>query len=426
MQSLNSPFSLPDILKKITRNALLTLDASNVTLYGYHADNNSFYLLPVMDGQFLDPASMDANLTHDFMLFQLKQYGASQYIVDVHQHKVLAAPSESAGPRFIDREKVKSCAVLVLRAGEAGEIVGLMFVNFRETHDFSAEEKRAMDALTTSAALAIRTARLHKVDLTRQLQAMHEVHAAIAEKGPDLKQVLGRLLQQTLALTGASNGVCMQYQEHNGTLEAIARWPVPEGCPIEPQTIGQGIIGLAAKSGKSILVEDVEDDRKSMFVETVGEIFPAQSYKKVNPDTRCEIAVPLLDQGRLLGVLNIEHRLPGALTQDHRALLEALAVPAIIAFHTVELYKQLGRRVKHLSALNTIAARMQQKPYDLDAIIRLFLTGVTAEAGLAFSRAMLFLADEGGAHYAVSQLWGQLPAKRLKEHGGNWNTRTQS
>ncbi len=41
-----------------------------------------------------------------------------------------------------------------------------------------------MDALATSAALAIRNARLHRDDLKRQLEAMHEVHAAIAEKGP--------------------------------------------------------------------------------------------------------------------------------------------------------------------------------------------------------------------------------------------------
>ena len=182
MQSLTSPFSLPDVLKKVAKNALLTLDADNAAVYQYHADKNDFYVPPVVDGQFIDPASMKMDLRPDDILFEFVKHGVSQFIVDVHKHPVLAAPRESGEPRFIDREKVKSCAVLVLRSGEVGEIVGLLFVNFRQGHNFNGEEKTAMDALATSAALAIRNARLHKGDLNRQLEAMHEVHAAIAEK----------------------------------------------------------------------------------------------------------------------------------------------------------------------------------------------------------------------------------------------------
>ncbi len=421
MQSLTSPFHLPDVLKKVAKNVLLTLDADNVTVYQYYADDNTFDVPPVTDGQFLAPGLMKAKIKPDDVLFRFIQYGSSQFMIAAHEQTVLTMPSESGKPRFIDREKVKSCASLVLRSGEAGEVVGLIFVNFRKVHDFSAEEKRAMDALATSAALAIRTARLHKADVARQLQAMHAVHAAIAEKGPDLKQVLERLLQQTLALTGARYGVCMRCVEPSQVLEAIARWPPSEDRPVPPQPIVEGIVGLAAKSKKSILVEDVEDGSKVIFVETVGEILPAKVYKKVNPDTRCELAVPLLDEGQLLGVLNIEHPDPCGLNEDHKALLETLAVPAIIAFHTVDLYKRLGRRIKHLSALNLIAARVQEKPFELDTILRLFLTGVTSGGGLGFSRAMLFLAGDGGrvltgkftigaiTRQEAEEVWARLP-----------------
>src|SRR5207249_353329 len=158
--------------------------------------------------------------------------------------------------------------------------------------NFSSEEKITMEGLASAAALAIRNARLHKDDLNKQLQTMHEVLAAIAEKGPDLKQVLERLLQQTLALTGAKYGVCMRYNEHANVLESIARWPVREGYPNECQALGKGIIGISAKSRKSILVEDVKNENNSIFVETIGELFPAQIYRDINNDTRCEIAVP--------------------------------------------------------------------------------------------------------------------------------------
>ena len=252
-----------------------------------------------------------------------------------------------------------------------------------------------MDALATSAALAIRNARLHKDDLDKQLEAMNQVHAAIADKGPDLTFVLQALLQQTLTLTGAKYGACMRWDEHSGRLEAIARWPERQDYPIAPQTMNDGIVGLAARSQRSILVDDVTDKDRTIFVETIGEVNPATIYIHVNPDTRSEIAVPLLDGKRLLGVLNIEHPESRGLNRDHRVLLQTLAVPAIIAFHTVELYKSLERPIRHLSALNLIAAHVQEKPYELDAILRLFLTGITAGSGLGFSRAMLFFVNDG-------------------------------
>jgi GAF domain-containing protein len=398
MQSLTSPFNLPDVLKQVAKNALLTLDADNVIVYQYHADTNSFSVPPVLDGQFMDPTSVKMALGPENTPFEFVKRGLSQFIVDVHYYKDpdLATPGENGKPRFVEREKVKSCAVLDLRSSEGGEIVGLLFVNFRQAHNFSGEEKRAMYALATSAALAMRNARLHKRDLNRQLEAIYQVHAAIAEKGPDLKQVLERLLQRTLDLTGAEYGVYMRWNEVTKVLEPVARWPVREGYPLEPLALGEGIIGLAAESRESILVEDVQDRDASMFVETVGEIRPATIYRKVNPDTRCEIAVPLLDEDRLLGVLNIEHPEPHGLTQDDRLLLQTLAVPAIIAFHTVDLYKKLDRRIRHLTALNLVAERVQHNPYELDTVFRLFLTGIMAGEGLGFSRAILFLADKEG------------------------------
>ena len=425
MQSLTAPFNLRDVLAKVAKNALLTLDADNVTLYEYQAGRGSFYVPPVLDGQFMDVPSMNTDLNSDDIPFEFVQRGVSQFIVNVHKHREpdLTAKGKRDKSRFVERERIKSCAVLVLRSN--GEIVGLLFVNFREVHNFTGEEKRAMDALATSAALAIRNARLHRHDLNRQLEAMHQVHAAIAEKGPDETQVLERLLQQTLDMTGAKYGVCMKWNEHAKRLEPIARWPAGGDYPIDPQTLEEGVIGLAAKSRRSILVEDVKDKKRSMFVETVGEIWPEKIYKKVNSDTGCEIAVPLLDKGELVGVLNIEHPKPRSLTQDDLVFLETLGVPAIIAFHTVDLYKRLERRIRHLAALSLVAERVQGNPYELDTILRLFLTGITAGDGLGFSRAMLFLVDKDGHTLRGKSAIGPVTERQAKdvwerfEYGGS-------
>jgi GAF domain-containing protein len=396
MQSLTSPFHLPDVLKQVARNALLILDASNVSLYQYHADTELFDVPPVTDGDFLAHDSMREELSPDDALFTLIVQGTSQFVDDVSAHPILSSPSKSGKPRFIESEKIKSGAVLILKPEEGKESVGLLFVNFREAHRFSIAEKRVMDALATSAGLAIRTARLH----TKQLEALHAVLRAIASKGPELKAVMERLLEKALELTGAQHGVYMSYNRHKQRLDTIARWPNNSARAFEPQKIGEGVIGLAAQTKKSILLEDVNDDQRAILVDGVGEVVPSQFYRRVNPETQSEIAVPLVEDGEhaghevLLGILNVEHVERGGLNKDHLALMERLAVPAIIAHHTVDLYKRRQRRIDHLHCLNLIAARVQEKPYELDTIIHFFLTGITAGEGLGFSRCMLFLAED--------------------------------
>jgi signal transduction histidine kinase len=417
MQSLSSPFHLPDVLKKIAHNALLTLDPSNVTVYQYHASENVFDAPPVTDGDFLHPDVMKGKVGPENILFKLIEVNkGSQFIVHAQGHPLLGASGANGKPGFNEREKVKSCAMLVLRPGEIGEIVGLIFVNFRDTHEFSSEERGVMLALANSAALAIKTARLHKDDVTRQLEAMRTVHETIAKKGPGLEQVFERLLTNMLELTGAKYGVFMSFNRQDNVLEAMAPCGMPADRLIKPQEIGKGIIGLAAKSKKSILVKNVSEGEKSIFVETVGDVLLSDAYENVNPDTHCELAVPVLDEDHsLLGVLNIEHTEPEGLDEDDKALLERLAVPAVIAIHTVDLYKQLERRIRHRSSLNLIASRVQEKPYEMDTIFRFFLTGITSGEGLGFSRAMLFLADPTGGMLRGESAIGPVTRQEAQE-----------
>lgn len=65
--------------------------------------------------------------------------------------------------RFVEREKIRPYAAIVLSAGARGdEPVGLMFVNHRSPNNFSVEDKRVFATLASSAAIAIHAARLHE------------------------------------------------------------------------------------------------------------------------------------------------------------------------------------------------------------------------------------------------------------------------
>ena len=166
MSSLSSPFHLPDVLKKVAKNALLTLDADNVTLYQYQMDKGTIVVPPVAGGCFRALSSLRYEISQGDILSQLIENGESFFEPDVTSHPILGKSREDGNPRFAVREGIRSCAALILKLEESKEVVGLLFVNFRSPHYFSVEERRVMYALARSAGLAIRTARLHKADVS--------------------------------------------------------------------------------------------------------------------------------------------------------------------------------------------------------------------------------------------------------------------
>ena len=109
MQSLSSPFHLPDVLKKVAKNALLTLDADNVTLYQFHADKRTLDAPPATEGKFSALSSIRTEVSPDDVLLRLIQHGESQFVQNVKTHPILGKPSASGRIRFAEREGIGSC-----------------------------------------------------------------------------------------------------------------------------------------------------------------------------------------------------------------------------------------------------------------------------------------------------------------------------
>ena len=164
------------------------------------------------------------------------------------------------------------------------------------------------------------------------------------------------------------------------------------------ENLRQGLVGWAAEGLNPILAVDV---RKSPWKER---------YCPIVEETRSELAVPILDQGKLLGVLNLEHPRPGAFTNEHLDFVRALAIQAAMASRIVDLYREVERSEKPVKAIREIAGRILDAPTDPDTILSWVLTGVTSGEGLGFSRGMILLADpisnELRGHLAVGPFSG--------------------
>jgi len=373
----------PDrLLKDIAGYAANILAADVVTIYEYLESKKQFSSSPARAERLIKSEATDETMLGE--ADQIIKDGEIRYLEDCSEDFQVTAQGKDS---FVAQERIKSRILCPLR--ERTETVGVMFANYRVPRQFGTDDKEVLvPTLAAVAALTIKATRDQeqiRQDLRRKVreqEALRRVDQAIVTGASDNQRVMDLILQEAMDITGAKVGSFFRYDRSQETLNLVAQHGFPEEGQFYRQDLSQGIVGQVARTRMPVLVEDV----------TAPEW--REIYYRVIPETRAKLAVPLQDENGLWGVLNMEHPELGAFGKDDLGLLETFAIQAMIAVHSVNLYKQLERQIQPLRFLSVIYSRIQDPRHDIDTILRLLLTGITAGIGLGFSRALLFLNDE--------------------------------
>jgi sigma-B regulation protein RsbU (phosphoserine phosphatase) len=96
----------------------------------------------------------------------------------------------------------------------------------------------------------------------------------------------------------------------------------------------------------AILVPDVSKDPR---------------YIEGNPETRSELAVPLIYKDKVIGVLDLEHTRRGFFTDDHRRTMTTLAAQVAIAIENARLYEEIARQERRLERDLALARELQMR-----------------------------------------------------------------
>jgi len=110
--------------------------------------------------------------------------------------------------------------------------------------------------------------------------------------------------------------------------------------------VGEGIVGRAAQTRRSVRVDDVHKD---------------PTYIQSLPNVRSELAVPLITKNRLIGVVDLEAPWPDFFTEQHQNLLELLASRIAMAIENARLYRRSVRQSKTLQLLNEISREVSSE-----------------------------------------------------------------
>jgi L-methionine (R)-S-oxide reductase len=90
----------------------------------------------------------------------------------------------------------------------------------------------------------------------------------------------------------------------------LGPWQGPEATEHVRIPVGQGVCGAAAATGQTEIVDDVNADPR---------------YLSCFPSTRSEIVVPIAQNGRVVGEIDIDSDRPAAFTEEDRRFLERVA-----------------------------------------------------------------------------------------------------
>ncbi|MDB9404492.1 GAF domain-containing protein [Microcystis sp. CS-574] len=93
--------------------------------------------------------------------------------------------------------------------------------------------------------------------------------------------------------------------------------------------LGEGITGWVAQHRETVLVNDVTKDK-------------GNRYKRYDEPSNSELCVPIVDQDRLVGVINLESYRKGAFDERDKQMLEALTDQVVIAIQSVKNREQLN------------------------------------------------------------------------------------
>ncbi len=251
-------------------------------------------------------------------------------------------------PRFrflVLLPETQSEAVLPLKI--EGQILGVLDVQSDRLGAFHPNDLLVLRALADTIAIAINGVRLYG-----ELQTRAEHLEMVAEVSKNITSILhldellnkvAVLIQERLGFPYVhlfsvhSNRRQIIYEAGSGTRSASLK-----GYVLDLDN-DMGIIPWVARQGKTILANDVKKEARYQ-----PSLLPPE-------DTRSELTIPLVFNGQVVGVLDLQSNRANAFTEEDHFLCEALADSVASAIHNADLYQTERWRRQVADSLREVA-----------------------------------------------------------------------
>jgi GAF domain-containing protein len=309
-----------------------------------------------------------------------------------HNPRIVALV-ESAGVRTI-------LGVPMLKEGE---LIGAIFIYRQEVRPFTNKRIELVQNFANQAVIAIENTRLlnelrHRTDdlseALEQQTATSEVLRVISSSPDELGPVFQAMLAHATRLCEANFGSLYLYEGDAFRITAMHNAPsayeeVRRREPVmDPaHSAFQAILGRLTKTKEIVHITDlmaVPGAERGALAKFAG--------------ARTLVAVPMLKEGELLGVIIIYRQEVRPFTEKQIELVTNFAAQAVIAIENARLLNELRQSLEQQTATSEVLGVISSSPGELQSVFDAMLANATRLCEAKFGT--LYLRDGDGFHAA--------------------------
>jgi sigma-B regulation protein RsbU (phosphoserine phosphatase) len=225
-------------------------------------------------------------------------------------------------------------------------LIGVIDLEAREPGYFTEEHRRLLELIGSRMAVGIENAQLYTrtTKQARTLLLLNEIARELTSI-LNLDELLKRIAELLNRIIDYQMFSILLLDESGEKLAHRFSLRFQESIHLKHDIpLGRGIVGAAASEKAAVLVPDVSKDLR---------------YVMANPETKSELAVPLIYKDKVIGVLDLEHTRRGFFTEDHKRTITTLAAQVAIAIENARLYEEIARQERRLERDLQLARELQ-------------------------------------------------------------------
>jgi sigma-B regulation protein RsbU (phosphoserine phosphatase) len=240
------------------------------------------------------------------------------------------------------------CSELAIPLITKNRVIGVIDIEAREPGAFTEEHLRILTLVASRMAAGIENAQLY-TRTTKQARILLLLNEIARELTSilNLDELLGRVAELVRRLIDYQMFSILLLDSSGEKLQHRFSLRFNENIHLKHEIpLGRGIVGYAAQEKQAVLAPDVSKDPR---------------YVQANPETRSELAVPLIYKSKVVGVLDLEHTRRGFFTEEHQRTMSTLAAQIAIALENARLYEEIERQERRLERDLSLARELQSR-----------------------------------------------------------------
>ncbi len=212
------------------------------------------------------------------------------------------------------------------------QLAGVINVESERTDAFTLEHEKLLTVLGAQAGLAILACRARD-DLRERIEQMEALNriSRLASEGGAIGATLNSMLEIAQEVLPKAQCAILLLDMERAVLRVAAGQGYQAVARYLEIPVGRGVTGRCAETGELQVVDDLTDDGDRL------------DYIQGIPGARSEVAVPLMADGRVIGVFNAESVDPSAFGEQEIQTLVVVARQAASVIRGAQLLEETRR-----------------------------------------------------------------------------------